>query len=124
MLGEAISKVFSSLLPAHTELVLLDAAAHLSETYVKGFGALPAHVADEDAVGGCAVGFDWGGRLWVAHFEEGRVDGNILLAVEENRSSFGFRGGSHDGADGSTFGEYRSIMGWSGTDVGWGQIFA
>ena len=41
------------------------------------------------------------------------------MAVEENCSSFGFRGGSHEGADGLTVGEYQSIRGRSGTDVGW-----
>ena len=52
------------------------------------------------------------------------MGGNSLLAVEENCFSFGFRGGSHDDADGLTFGEYRSIRGWSVTDVGWCWIFA
>ena len=124
MLGELIGKVFSSLLPIQAELILIDAAAHPVETHVKGFGALPAHVAGEYYVGGCSVGFDRGGRLQVDHFDEGCVDGDILMAFEENRSSFGFRGGSHDGADGLTFGEYRSIRGWSGTDVGWWWIVA
>ena len=62
--------------------------------------------------------------MWVAHFDKGRADRNSLLEVEENCSSFCFRDGSHDGADGLTFGECRSIRGWSGTDVGWGRIFA
>ena len=124
MLGEVISKVFSSLLPVQAELILFDAAAHPVETHVTGFGARPAHVAGEDVVGGCAVNFDWGERLRVAHFNEGYADGNNLLAVEENSSSFGFRGGSHDSADGLTFGWYRSVRGWSGTDVGWWWIVA
>ena len=104
MLGEVIGKVFGSLLPVQAGLILLDAAAHSAETHVKGFGALPAHVASEDALGGCAVGIDQGGQLRVAHFDEGCADGNSLLAIEENLSSFGFRGGSHDGADVSHFG--------------------
>ena len=94
------------------------------ETYVKSFGALPAHVAGEDAVGGRAVGFDLGGRLRVAHFDEGRADVKSLLAVEENCSSFGFCGGSHGGGNGLTFGEYWSIRCRSGTDVRCGWIFA
>ena len=118
MLGEAIGKVFSSLLPVQAELILLNAAAHPVETYVIGFGALLAHVAGEDDVGGRAVGFDRGGQLQVAHLDEGCEDGNSLIDVEENRSSFGFCGGSHDSSDGLIFGEYRSIRGWSGTDVG------
>ena len=89
------------------------------EAHVKGFGALPAHVSGEDSVGGRAVRFDRCGRLWVAHFDKVRVNGNSLLAVEGNRSSFGLRGRSHDGEDGLTFGEYRSIRGRSGPDVGW-----
>ena len=56
VLGEVIGKVFSSLLTVEAELILLDAAAHPVETHVKRFGALPAHVSGEDAVGGCAVG--------------------------------------------------------------------
>ena len=124
MLGEVIRKIFSSLLPVQAELVLLDAAAHPVETHVKSFGAFPEHVSGEDGVGGRAVGFDRGGRMWVAHFGEGRADGNSLLAMEENRSSFDFRGGSHDGADVLTFGEYWSIRCRSGADVGWGRIVA
>ena len=123
VLGELICKVFSSFLPVQAELVMFDAAAHLVETHVKILGALPAHVSNENAVGGCAVGLDWGGRLRVAHFNEGRVDGNRLLAVEENCSSFGLRGGSHDDADGLTFGEYWSIQYGSGPDVGRWCIF-
>ena len=104
VLGEVIGNIFSSLLPVQAELVLLDAVAHPVETHVKIFGALPAHVASEDAVEGCAVSFDQGGRLQVAHFEEGRADGNSLLDVEENRSIFGFCVEIHDSADGFTFG--------------------
>ena len=117
VLGEVIGKVFGSLMPVQAELILLDAAAHLVEAHVKGLGALPTYVAGDDAVGGRAVGLDWGGRLRVAHFDEGCADGNSLLDVEENRSSFSFRIGSHDGADGLEFGEYRTIRGWSGADV-------
>ena len=69
VLGEVIVKVFISLLPVEEGLVLLDAAAHPVETHVKIFGALLAHVSGEDAVGGCAVGLDWGGRLRVEHFD-------------------------------------------------------
>ena len=97
---------------------MLDAAAHLVELHVKVLGAFMAHVAGEGAIGGRAVGLDWGGRLRAAHFDDGYADGNSLLAVEENCSSFGLRGGSHDGADGLTLGEYRTIRGWSGADVG------
>ena len=82
VIGGLIGKVFSSLLPVEAALVLLDTAAHLVEAHVKSFGALPTHVAGEDSVGGCAVGLDWCGRFWVAHFDEGRADGNILLSVE------------------------------------------
>ena len=89
MLGELIVKVSSSLLPVESELVLLDAEAHPVETHVKSFGALPAHVAGEDAVIGRTVGLDWGGRLRVDHFDEVPTDGNILLDFEEYRSSFG-----------------------------------
>ena len=118
MLGEVIGKVLSSLLTVEAELILLDAAAHPVETHVKRFGVLPAHVSGEDAVGGCAVGLDWGGRLRVDHFNEVHADGNSLMAIEEDRSSFGLGGGSQDGSDGLTFGEYWSIWGGSGLDVG------
>ena len=118
VLGEVIGKVFGSPLPVQAELILIDVADHPVESHAKGLGAFPVYVAGEDAVGGRAVGLDWGGRLRVAHFDEGCADGNSLLAVEENRSSFGFLGGSHDGADGLIFGDYRSIRGWSGADVG------
>ena len=118
MLGEVIGKVFDSLLPVQVELVFIYAAVHPVESHVKGLGEFPAHVAGEDALGGCVVGLDRGGRLRVAHLDEGCADGNSLLAVEENRSSFGFHSRSHDCADGLTFGKYRTIRGWSGADVG------
>ena len=51
------------------------------------------------------------------HLGEGSADGYSLLTVEENCTGFCFRGGSHDGADGLIFGEYRTIRGWSGADV-------
>ena len=111
MLGEVIGKVFSSLLAVQAELVLFDTAAHPVETHIKGFGALPVHVSGEDAAGGRAVVFDWGGRLRVDHFGEVRAYGNSLLDVEENCSSFGFYGGSHDGVDSLPFVEYWSIRG-------------
>ena len=113
VIGEVIGKVFSSLLLVEAELVLIDVAAHPVEAHVKRFGALLAHVVSEDTLGGCALGLDWVGRLWVAHFDEGRADGKSLLAVEEDCSSFGLGGGSHDGADGLTVGEDRSA--WSGS---------
>ena len=90
-------------------MVLLDAAAHPVEAHVKIFGALTVHVAGEDSVVGRAVGLDWGGWLRVAHFDEVRADRNSLLAVEEDCSSLGLGGGSHDGADGLKFGEDRSV---------------
>ena len=118
MLRQVIGKVFGSLLPVQAELVLLDVVEHPLESHAKGFGSFPEHVVSEDSVGGCAVGLDQRGRLRVAHFNEGCADGNSLLAVEENCSSFGFRGGSHDVADGLTFGYYWTIRGWSGADIG------
>ena len=119
MLGEVIGKVFGSLLPVQAELILIDAEAHPVESHVKGLGAFPAHVSGKDAVGGRAVGIHQGGRLRVAHLGEGSADGYGLLAAEENCSSFGFCGRIHDDADSLTFGEYQSIRGWSGTDIGW-----
>ena len=124
VLGEVIGKVFSSFLLVQAKLVLFDESAHQAETQVKILGALQAHVASEDAVGGRAGGLDWGGRLRVAHFDEGHSDGNFLLAVEENISSFGLRGGNHDGADALAFGEYWYIRGGSGSDVGRWRIVA
>ena len=105
-------------------MVLFDAAAHPVETHAKIFAVILAYVASEGDVGGRAVNIDWGGRLRVAYFDEGRADGNSLLAVEENRSSFRLRGGSHDSADHLIFGEYWSIQGVSGSDAGRSCIVA
>ena len=69
-------------------------------------------------MGGRAVGLDWDGRLWVAHFDEGFADRNSLLAVEEYCSSLGLGSGSHDGVDGLTCGEYWSVLSGSIPDVG------
>ena len=81
--GEVIGKIFSSLLPVEVKIFFLDTTSHPVEAHVKCFGAFPAHVASEDAVGGCVVSLDWSGRLHIAHFNQGHADGNILLAVEE-----------------------------------------
>ena len=124
MLGELIGKIFIFFLTVQAELFMFDTTAHSVETHVKSFGALPAHVAVKDAVVGRAVGLDRCGRLRVAHFDEGRADGNSLMSVEGNHSSFGLCGGSHDGADILTFGDYRSIRGGSRPDVGWWWIVA
>ena len=66
--GEVIGKIFSYILPVEAKLFLLDTTSHPFEAYVKCFGSFPAHVADEDAVGGCVVSFDWSGDLWMARF--------------------------------------------------------
>ena len=54
----------------------------------------------------------------MAYFDESHADGKILLDVEENPSSFGLGGGSHDGADGLKFGEDWSVWSGSRLDVG------
>ena len=82
VIGELIRKFFIYFLLVQAELVLFDAAAHQLETHIKILGTISAHIAGEDSLGGCAVGIDWGGRLWVSHFDEGCVDGNNLLDVE------------------------------------------
>ena len=117
MLGEVISKVFGFLLPVQAELIFFYLAAHPVESHVKGLGAFPGHVAGEDSVGGRAVSLDWGGGLRVAHLGEVSADGDDLLVVEENCTFFCFRGGSHDGADGLTLGEYCNIRGRSWENV-------
>ena len=53
----------------------------------------------------------------MAHLGKFSADGDGLLAVEGNRTGFGLRGGSHDGADGLTFGEYWNIRGRSWANV-------
>ena len=109
VIGQVISKVFGSVMPVQAELILLDSAAHPVELHARGLGALPAHVVSEDALGGHAVSLDRCGWLQVDHLGEGSAYGHGLLAVEENRTGFCFRGGSHGGADGLTFGEYWTI---------------
>ena len=94
-------------------MIFFNLSAHPVELHVKGLGSFPAHVAGEDSVGGCAVGLDRGGRLRVAHLGEGSADGDGLLAIEENCTSFCFRRGSNDGADCMTLGEYWTIRGRS-----------
>ena len=54
------------------------------ETHVKRFGVITAYVTGEDAVGGSDLSLDWGGRLQVAYFDEGRADGNSILDIEED----------------------------------------
>ena len=68
-------------------------------------------------MGGRAVGIDWGGRLQVTHFDEGRANGNNLLVIEEDRSSFGIHGKNQDSADGPTLGEDQSVSSGIRPDV-------
>ena len=82
MFDEVTGKIFSSLLPVEAELFLFDLTLNPVKVHVKDFGAFPVHVAHENAAGGYVVSLDWSGRLWVAHFNQGRADGNSLLAVE------------------------------------------
>ena len=53
----------------------------------------------------------------MAHLVERSADGDGLLSVEKNRTSFCFRGGSHDGADFLTLGDYWTIRGRSWENV-------
>ena len=117
--GEVIGKIFSSLLSVEAKLFLLDATPHPVEAHVKFFGVFPAHVSGEYSVGGCVVSFDWSGRLRMAHFNQGGVYGNSLLAVEEDRTGFSLGGGCHDGADGLSLGEDWAVRSGSRTDVGY-----
>ena len=66
--GELIGKIFISLLPVEAKCFLLDVKSHPVEAHFKCFGAFPAYVVFEDAVGGFVVSIDWFGRLWMAHF--------------------------------------------------------
>ena len=111
--GEVIGKVFSSLIPVEANFFLVGVTPHPVEAYVKCFGAFPAYVAGEDAMGFFAVGFYWSGRLRMAHFNQGCADGNSMLAVEEYCNGFSLISGSHDGADGLVLGEDRAV--WSGS---------
>ena len=81
--------------------------------HVKGFGAFPAHVASEDAVGGYVVSLDWSGRLRVKHCNQGHADGNSLLDVEEDCTGLRLGSGCHDSADCLALGEYRAVLGRS-----------
>ena len=89
---------------------------HPVEAHVKGLRAFLVHVSGEDAVGGCAVSLNWSGRLQMAHFHQSRADGNILIAIEEDRTGLSIGGGCHDGADGLSLGEYHAVWGGSRPD--------
>ena len=56
----------------------------------------------------------------MAHFNQGRADGNSLLAIEEDRTGFGLGGGRHDGADGRALCEDWAVWSWSRPDGGRG----
>ena len=101
----------------------LDATSHPVEAHVKCFGAFPAHVVGEDALGGCVFSLHWSGRLWMAYFNQGCADRNILLDVEEDSTSFSLGGGYHDGADGLSLGENRAIWSGSRPDGGMGACY-
>ena len=122
VLGEVFGKVFSSLLSVEAKLFLLGATPHPVEAHVKFFGLFPAYVAGEDAVGGFVVIFDWGGRLWMAHFNQGCAYGNILLAVEEDCTGFSLGGVCHDSADSMALGEDWAVWNGSRSDGGRGGV--
>ena len=58
----------------------------------------------------------------MSHLGEGYADGSGLLAIEESRTGFCFRGRRYESADGLTFGEYWTIRGQSWANVVWWWI--
>ena len=52
----------------------------------------------------------------MAHFNQGRADGNILLGVEEDRTDFRLGDGCHDGEDDLEIGEDRAVQSGSRPD--------
>ena len=68
-------------------------------------------------MGGCVVTIDCSGGLRMTHFNQGCVDGNGLLAIEEDRTGFSLGGGCHNGAYGLALGEDRSVWNSSSPDV-------
>ena len=77
----------------------------------------------EYVAGGCGFSLDRSGRLQMAHFNQGRADGDRLLAVEEDRTGLGLGGGRHDGADGLALGEDWAVWSWSRPEGGrWDSV--
>ena len=114
--GKVIGKFFSFLLPVEANFFPLDVTLHPVEAHDKCFGAILAHADSADSVGGFVVIFDLSGRLRMAYFNQGRADGNSLLAFEEDRTGFSLGGGCHDGADRLSLCEDRDVWSWSRPD--------
>ena len=53
----------------------------------------------------------------MTHFNQSCVDGNGLLAIEEDCTGFSLGGGCHNGAYGMALGEDRSVWNGSSLDV-------
>ena len=103
---------------------MLDVTLHPIDAHVKCFGLFLAHVAGEDSVRGCVLSLDQSGRLQMARFNQGRTNGNSLLAVAEDRTSLDLGGGCHDGADGLALGQDWAVCSGSRSDGGRGWSVA
>ena len=75
-------------------------------------------------MGGFTVSFDLSWRLRMAHFNQGRADGNSLLAVEEDCTSYSLGVRCHDGSDGMSLGKDWAVWSGSGSDGGRGWVVA
>ena len=85
VLGPVIRFVGRARPPVISELALGVAAAEPVETHVHRPEGLGEDYVVEDPVSGGIVGLDGGSRLRVAHFHEGRANGNSCFGVDEQR---------------------------------------
>jgi hypothetical protein len=73
VLGEIVGKIAAPAAPVHDELAFFDAIFYPVKTHVDGFGATLLDSVVNDADGRAVVSDNRRGRLWMAHFIEGRA---------------------------------------------------
>ena len=83
MLAQVVSLVGGARAPVDSELALLDAVLEPVEAHVDGLGTTLFDCAVHDALCAFVVGLDGSGRLRMAKFDEGLVDGAACLGIVE-----------------------------------------
>jgi hypothetical protein len=102
VLGEIIVGVLSTALPVEMDVFLKHTILKPVIAHVECFGTAATDLFMKDAVGSGVVSFkgSTAGGLRMPHFQQGGMNGNSVLSVEEKSSNFSFRSRGGNGAQG------------------------
>lgn len=99
MFGMIITEIIGTWSPVDKEVALANTILNPVKTHVHGFGLALADSAVGDSGGSRVIGLDRGGRLGMAHFDEGSAEHGAIFGIVEEAGKFSFSGGGHDIAE-------------------------